>query len=272
MEGTRTTLSCRRVALGILVSGLNDDISASEVASGAINVGYTETAEDIRLCSVGAVEYLLQHQFVEIGSFVEPPRPQISYPPVFTPWKLSVREALDSVDREWQDLGTKFPTPGLLFWLRNTALGNLVAKWLLTEVLKVRSVADEILVRATEQPLDARRLRLVVQYRASLFLKEDKTLAESLRALRQLMTNGFVEIGSLSQKPGCGAEEGECAQFSAWTVSMPEALSRVEAEWRQRLAQGLKLHGLFWLRNTALGNEVAQALLDKEERVWQEAR
>jgi len=77
----------------------------------------------------------------------------------------------------------------------------------------------------------------------------------SLRLIRELLQQGMMEIGDLSE---------EAPHFRKWNLPMEEALERVEREWKA-LGRLPDLGDICWLQNTVKGNKLGKQLLKQRE-------
>ena len=97
----------------ILIRGLDDWIQAAEVASVARTVGGAKTNDEVRALSLSVVRDLLQHELMEPGT-VEGR--------TFTPWSVSVRNAMLRIEAEWPS-SKESPGLGEICWLNLTDRG-----------------------------------------------------------------------------------------------------------------------------------------------------
>ncbi|NLG28736.1 MAG: hypothetical protein GX557_12550 [Chloroflexi bacterium] len=252
-------MSIKAVVEGIVLVGLDDWVIASAVASTAMCADGAESRDEIRMSSLAALCILLTRGLVVIGDLDELPPSDIKERRLgFVPWRLSVEDALARVDREWRRIPGRFPRLYELFWLNNTDLGMKVGEELLASETGV-SLAERIIQRGTrEELLDAP----TVSWLASWGLVtgwEIPNRERSLDAIGQLLSEGLVEIGSVAQSAGHATGDRSALEFRRWPIDVHSALARVDGEWRKREEQGRRLRELFWLRNTALGNELARS-------------
>ena len=82
------------------------------------------------------------------------------------------------------------------------------------------------------------------------FEDKDDLRQTCLEMIRHVLREGLMEIGELGTR-----EEG----FLVWDLPLEQTMERVERDWKA-LGRNPTLWEVCWLRNTAQGNELGEAL------------
>jgi hypothetical protein len=114
--------------------------------------------------------------------------------------------------------------------------------------MKYESVVNNVLIAGSSRDVggyddyvDLCGLASIVQIETKLLGEE--RLRASLEVIRELLTSGLMVVGDLFE-----------SGFVPWNLAIPEALDRVEREWRA-LGREPNLWEICWFANTPLGNE-----------------
>ncbi|AKT38324.1 hypothetical protein [Chondromyces crocatus] len=76
---------------------------------------------------------------------------------------------------------------------------------------------------------------------------EEEVLKNTLEVLDYVLSNGLMVVGEFGRT---------MADFVPWGFTVPEALTRIEKEWREQ-GRDPQLWEICWFENTAAGNERA---------------
>jgi len=135
-------------------------------------------------------------------------------------------------------------------------------------MMRVEAVVAELVRLGLDDVIQASEAAYVSTY--TIGAKTDTEVREStVEAVRLLLQRGLMEIGDIVSVRCPQAREGHILDVASWGLSPPEAAARVDREWRA-LGRRPNLGELFWLRNTALGNQMGQSLFDEYENVQHE--
>ena len=104
----------------VVMRGCDDWLDACGVASVAINIGHTLSAEEIQNLSLKIIQEVVEQGLMEIGDLPDEGRR-------LKLWSMTPQECLDRVEREWKALGRN-PSLGEVCWLQNTDRGNALGE------------------------------------------------------------------------------------------------------------------------------------------------
>jgi hypothetical protein len=109
-------------------------------------------------------------------------------------------------------------------------------------------IIHEILVAGSSRAVggyddfvDLSQLTRIVQI--EMKLSGERLIQASLVVIRQILNSGWMTVGDLFE-----------SGFVPWTLTIPEALDRIEREWRA-LGREPNLWEICWFANTPSGNE-----------------
>ncbi|HOM99907.1 MAG TPA: hypothetical protein PLM33_06600 [Acidobacteriota bacterium] len=108
----------------LLKCGLDDWVDAAEVVWVAVSVGKAKDEKGIRELFLRMIREVLERGWMKIGDV------DVVGPGGFAEWGLSVDEALEKLEREWDALG-RLPVLWELCWLDITEEGADIAERLM---------------------------------------------------------------------------------------------------------------------------------------------
>ncbi len=118
-KGGHSAMKVKRCIDEILKSGLDDWVDAAEVVSIAIEDGGAGTDRERRELSLRLIREVLERGWMRIGDLTKDG---------FRAWALSMPEAMERIQREWDSLEQGMPSLGDICWLEITETGRDLAK------------------------------------------------------------------------------------------------------------------------------------------------
>jgi hypothetical protein len=114
-----------QIAAEVLQRGLDDWVSLAEVAGVVRSHSVSPDTADVMLPTIGVIEELLNKGLVKVGDLVGSGN-QIR----FQPWEVSVRAAVDEIEKRWLEYGGPLGRDGAndVCWISNTQEGDELAR------------------------------------------------------------------------------------------------------------------------------------------------
>jgi hypothetical protein len=96
------------------------------------------------------------------------------------------------------------------------------------------------------------------EVKRSMGLEGEDLLRETLSVVEEILSSGLMIVGDIvATSDPLGTPALPNVRFIPWRLTVPEALSRIEREWRI-LGREPSVGDICWFNNTPAGNERAQ--------------